>query len=101
LDAVEKKYHSCHGCLLLAVYGLYKNGIIKNTPRPIVTRVDFTGFNGQESLDIHHAFDAIDMLKNDFSLKPSHLKEHLGGEMSIYSFVVHYFHQELLNQLLK
>jgi len=38
------------------------------------------------------------MLQIDDSLKPSQLKKSLGGEQSIYSFVVHYFSNSLLNQ---
>lgn len=97
-EATEKKFNWCHDCLLLAVYGFYKNGIIENTPRSTVSDIDFTGFNGKDSEDIRHAFDALSLLEKDDSLRASHLKKRLGGEQSIYSFVVHYFNRGLLRQ---
>lgn len=47
---VVEKYTRCHGCLLLAVYGFYKNGLIKNTPRRKADNIDYTGFDGNCSL---------------------------------------------------
>ncbi len=96
-DEVVRKYNWCHGCQLLAVYGLYKNGYIKDTRRKKQERIDLTGFNGRDSLDIKHAFDAIDILKKDPSMKASALKTKLGGEQSIYSFVKYYFDNDLIS----
>lgn len=86
----------CHDCLLLAVYGFYKNGLIKDLGRQRGANTDFSGFNGHKSLDIQHAFDALELLKQDASLSATDLKKRLGGEQSIYAFVVHYFSNGLL-----
>ncbi len=94
---VVEKYTHCHGCLLLAVYGFYKNGLIKNTPRRKVDTIDYAGFNGKYSFDIEHAFDALELLKEDPNLSASALKGKLGGEASIYSFVSDFYRRDLLN----
>lgn len=94
---IENEYDYCHGCLLLAVYGFYKNGYISRTPRQKNQNIDYTGFNGKKSLDIVHAFDALELLKKDSSLTATDLKRELGGEQSIYSFVRYYFNKDLLN----
>jgi hypothetical protein len=57
---------------------------------------DLTGFNGYESEDIRHAFDALALLQADPSLTATKLKRKLGGEQSIYSFVTHYFNNNLI-----
>ncbi len=90
-NAVVKCYQWCHSCLLLAVYGLYKNGYIENTPHAKAPSIDFTGFNGRDSLDIHHAFDALSLLKKNPGLTGTELKRRLGEEQSIYSFVANFF----------
>jgi len=95
-NTVIGQYQWCHSCLLLAVYGLYKNGYIGNTPRTKSPSIDFAGFSGRDSLDIHHAFDALNLLKEDPDLSGRKLKQRLGGEQSIYSFVLYYFHEGLL-----
>jgi len=92
----ELKYKQCHDCLLLAVYGLYKNGFIKDTNRAKASEIDLVGFNGQESLDIRHAFDSLDLLRKDADLTAAELKRQLGGEQSIYSFVGYYFREGFL-----
>jgi hypothetical protein len=92
----ELNFRWCHDCLLLAVYGLYKNGFIKDTSRAKAKQIDFVRFNGHESVDIHHAFDVLALLMKDATLTATDLKRQLGGEQSIYSFVVHYFHNDLL-----
>ena len=92
----ELKYGWCHDCLLLAVYGFYKNGFIKDTTRVKIKQIDLTGFNGHESADIRHAFDSLELLNKNANLTATDLKRQLGGEQSIYSFVVHYFHNALL-----
>jgi len=94
---VVEKYTHCHGCLLLAVYGFYKNGLIKNTPRRKADNIDYTGFDGNYSLDIEHAFDALELLKEDPNLSASALKGKIGGELSIYSFVSDFYRRDLLN----
>ena len=93
---VEEKYKWCHGCLLLAVYGLYKNGYIRNTSRPKAEQVDYAGFNGRYSLDIQHAFDALGLLERSPGLSATALKRKLDGEQSIYSFVTYFFQNGLL-----
>lgn len=95
-NAVLQRYEYCHVCLLLAVYGLYKNGYIVNTPNHKTTSIDYTGFNGKDSLNIHHTFDALALLKTDSSLSAKGIKQRLGGELSIYSFVSHFFEAGLL-----
>ena len=94
---VVEKYTWCHSCLLLAVYGFYKNGLIKNTPRRKADNSDYTGFDGKYSLDIEHAFDALELLKEDPNLSASALKGKIGGELSIYSFVSDFYRRDLLN----
>jgi hypothetical protein len=96
MQMTEAKYGWCHGCLLLAVYGFYKNGLIRNTGRAKPKQIDFAGFDGHESADIHHAFDALTMLMKDADETATDLKEQLGGEQSIYSFVIHYYRNSLL-----
>jgi len=95
---VEDKYGWCHGCLLLAVYGFYKNGMIASTSRvkAVNPKIDFNGFNGHYSKDIKHAFDALELLKRNPNLTANQIKTELGGEASIYSFVIHYFKNGLL-----
>lgn len=95
---VNAKFTQCHSCLLLAVYGLYKNGIIENTiPLQRSDKdIDFFGFDGAESVNIRHAFDALDLLKRNPQMTANKLKEQLGGDLSIYSFVVHYFKNNLI-----
>ena len=93
---VKEKHTRCHGCLLLAVYGLYKNGYIRNTSHPKAVQVDYAGFNGHYSLDVQHAFDAIELLEREPELSATALKRRLGGELSIYSFVTHFFRNGLL-----
>ena len=92
----ESSFGWCHDCLLLAVYGLYKNGFIKDTSRAKSTQIDLAGFNGHDSADIRHAFDGLALLMKDTNLTAADLKRQLGGERSVYSFVVHYFHNDLL-----
>ena len=92
----ESKFGWCHDCLLLAVYGLYKNGFINGTSRTRAKQIDFIGFNGHKSVDIQHAFDAIELLMRDVNLTATDLKRKLGGEQSIYSFIAYYFHNGLL-----
>lgn len=92
----EDKFGWCHDCLLLAVYGLYKNGFIEDTSRVRVAQVDLTGFSGRESVDIRHAFDGLELLQKNADLTPADLKRQLGGEHSIYSFIAHYFRNSLL-----
>jgi hypothetical protein len=92
----ELKFGWCHDCLLLAVYDLYKNGFIEGTIRAKAKEIDLAGFNGHESADICHAFDSLELLRKDNKLTASDLKRILGGEQSIYSFVVHYFRNGLL-----
>lgn len=94
---VEAEFGSCHDCLLLAIFGFYRNGLIKDSVRPRAASTDFSGFSGCESLDIHHAFDALELLRRDASLSATDLKMRLGGEQTIYTFVVHYFSNGLLN----
>jgi hypothetical protein len=96
--ATQAKFGSCHDCLLLAVYGLYKNGYISDTTRERAVRIDLTGFNGRHSLDIEHAFDALERLKENDELSASALRESLGGDQSIYSFVVHYHANGLIRK---
>ncbi len=93
--AVEK-FGSCHSCLLLAVYGLYKNGFIADSSRTKAKRIDLTGFDGRESACIRHAFDSLELLMKDATLSGSYLKQRLGGDGSIYSFVGRYFREGLL-----
>lgn len=93
---VEAEFGSCHDCMLLAIYGFYRNGLIKDAGRPRAATIDFSGFSGRESLDIHHAFDALDLLRQDASMSATDLKKRLGGEQTIYTFVVHYFRNGLL-----
>ena len=92
----ELNFGWCHDCLLLAVYGLYKNGFIEDTSVPKTKQIDLAGFNGHESADIRHAFDGLELLMKDVNLTATALKRQLGGEQSIYSFIVHYFHNGLL-----
>jgi|WetSurMetagenome_2_1015567.scaffolds.fasta_scaffold391471_2 hypothetical protein len=92
----ELKFRWCHDCLLLAVYGLYKNGFIEDTCRAKAQQIDFAGFDGHESADIHHAFDGLALLVEKNDLTATDLKRQLGGEKSIYSFVAHYFCNGLL-----
>jgi hypothetical protein len=92
----ELNFEWCHDCLLLAVYGLYKNGFIEGTSRVKSKQIDLMGFNGHESADIRHAFDGLELLMKDVKLTATDLKRQLGGEQSIYSFVAHYFHNGLL-----
>ena len=92
----ESDFGWCHDCLLLAVYGLYKNGFIEHTTRAKAKQIDLAGFNGHESADIRHAFDGLELLMKDVNLTATALKRQLGGEQSIYSFIVHYFHNGLL-----
>jgi len=94
---IEREFDWCHGCLLLAVYGFYKNGYIKGTKPQKKANIDYTGFDGYSSLDIQHAFDALNLLKSNPNLTTSEIKRKLGGEASIYTFV-RYFHN---NGLLK
>ena len=94
---VVEKYTWCHSCLLLAVYGFYKNGLIKNTPRRKADNIDYTGFDGNYSLDIEHAFDALELLREDPNISASALKEKIGGEASLYSFVSDFYRRDLLN----
>lgn len=94
--STESRFKSVHNCLLLAVFGFYKNGLIQNTVRPKATDIDFTGFNGDESDNIHHAFDAIKILAENPSISANQLKTTLGGDNSIYSFVVSYFRMGML-----
>ena len=91
----ELKFNWCHDCLLLAVYGLYNNGFIENTARTKAKQINFAGFDGNESVDIHHAFDGFELLKQNSNWKATDLKRQLGGEQSIYSFVDYYFHHNL------
>ena len=93
--ATEAKYKWCHDCLLLAVYGMYKNGFIENTSPRKSAIIDYVGFSGRESKDIAHAFDALKVLESDRRVSATDLKHRLGGEQSIYSFVVHYFNNGL------
>jgi len=93
---VEAEFVHCHDCLLLAVYGFYKNGLIKDSDRPRAATPDFAGFSGRKSQDIQHAFDALEHLRQDASLSATDLKKLLGGEQSIYAFVVYYFSNGLL-----
>ena len=93
---VVHEYGSCHGCLLLAVLGLYKNGYIRNTSRPKAARIDCTGFNDHCSVDIQHAFDALKLLEVEPELSATALKRRLGGDSSIYSFVTHFSRNGLL-----
>jgi hypothetical protein len=93
----EVKFKWCHDCLLLAVYGMYKNGFIKDTTRAKAKQIDFVGFDGRDSANIHHAFDALELLKKNINLNGIELKRQLGGEQSIYSFVVYYFKNDLLS----
>jgi hypothetical protein len=93
---IELVFTYCHDCLLLAVYGLYKNGFIEDTNRAKSTQIDLAGFNGHESADIRHAFDGLELLMEDVNLTATDLKRQLGGEQSIYSFVAYYFHNGLL-----
>jgi hypothetical protein len=95
--ATEREFTYCHDCLLLAVYGFYKNGYIKNTPRQKTGKIDMNGFNNRESEDIKHAFDALSRLRSDPTCSATTLKHELGGEQSIYSFVVHYFNNNRLD----
>ncbi|MEA1957542.1 MAG: hypothetical protein U9N01_04215 [Euryarchaeota archaeon] len=81
----------------MTVYGFYKNGLIKNTPRRKADNIDYTGFDGNYSLDFEHAFDALGLLKEDLNLSASALKEKSGGELSIYSFVSDFYRRDLLN----
>lgn len=92
----ELNFGWCHDCLLLAVYGLYKNGFIEDTSVPKAQQIDLAGFNGRESADIRHAFDGLELLMKDVNLTATALKRQLGGEQSIYSFIVHYFRNGLL-----
>ena len=94
--ATELKFGWCHDCLLLAVYGMYKNGFIKDTTRIKAKQINLAGFNGHESADIRHAFDGIELLNKNANLTATDLKRQLGGEQSIYTFIVHYFHYGLL-----
>ena len=94
---VVEKYTHCHGCLLLAVYGFYKNGLIKNTPRRKADNIDYTGFDGNYSVDIEHAFDALELLREDPNISASALKGKIEGEASIYSFVSDFYRRDLLN----
>lgn len=95
-QATESEFGWCHDCLLLAVFGLYKNGFIENTNRVKARRFDFNGFNGHESVSIRLAFGAVELLMNDRNLTATALKRRLGGEQSIYSFIVHYFNNGLI-----
>jgi hypothetical protein len=92
----ELEFEWCHDCLLLAVYGLYKNGFIEDTCRAKAKQIDFAGFDGHESADIHHAFDGLALLVEKNDLTAIGLKRQLSGEHSIYSFVAHYFRNGLL-----
>jgi hypothetical protein len=94
---VVEKYIWCHSCLLLAVYGFYKKGLIKNTPRRKADNIDYTGFDGNYSLDIEHAFDALELLREYPNISASALKGKIGGEASIYSFVSDFYRRDLLN----
>lgn len=93
---IEQEYDWCHDCLLLAVYGLYKNGYIKNTKIDKKENINYAGFNNKYSLDIQHAFDALDLLKNNPNLTTSDIKRNLGGEASIYTFVKYFYENSLL-----
>jgi hypothetical protein len=92
----ELKFGWCHDCLLLAVYGLYKNGFIEDTCRAKAKQIDLVGFNGHESTNIRHAFADLELLVKKDDLTAADLKRQLGGEQSIYSFVSYYFHSGLL-----
>lgn len=96
--ATVKKYGNCHGCLLLAVYGLYKNGLIVGTQRKLSMKLDTIGLNGKKSTCICHALDAVALLGKDESHTASQLKGRLGGEGSIYSFVVAYYSRGLIKR---
>ncbi|MGB7532680.1 MAG: hypothetical protein WA977_06855 [Halobacteriota archaeon] len=94
---IKERYRHCHDCLLVAVYGFYKNGLIKNTPRRKTDNIDYIGFDGKDSKNIEHAFEALESLKEDSTLSASALKEKIGGEHSIYSFVSNFYRRDLLN----
>ena len=94
---IAKKYNWCHDCLLLAVYGFYKNGYITSTGHQREDEIDYTGFDGNFSIDIRHAFNALGLLEDNEELKASDIKKELGGEASIYSFVKYYHQNNLLN----
>ena len=93
---IEKEFTHCHDCLLLAVFGLYKNGYIKDTKLTKSNNIDLNGFDGHYSLDIQHAFDALELLKKDSELSGAAIKRKLGGEASIYTFVRYFFNNGLL-----
>ena len=93
---IEKDFDWCHGCLLLAVYGFYKNGYINDTPRQKRANIDFSGFDGNYSLNIQHAFDALELLEKGPCLTASDIKRKLGGEASIYTFVTYFYRHNLL-----
>ena len=97
MSEIVREFERCHECLLLAVYGLYKNGYIKGTDRRQTDKTDFRGFNGAYSLDIQHAFDALKILQENPSLTGSAIKKELGGEASIYSFVRYFYVNDLLD----
>ncbi len=90
-NEIEKKFNNCHGCLLLAVYGFYKNGYIAGTDCPVAKEIDYDGFDGKFSENIRHAFNALDELNKNPDLSANKLKQKFGGDYSIYSFVQPYF----------
>lgn len=94
---IKERYRHCHDCLLVAVYGFYKNGLIKNTPKRKTDNIDYIGFDGKYSKNIEHAFVALELLKEDPDLSASALKGKIGGELSVYSFVSDFYRRDLLN----
>lgn len=97
LRSVEAKFNSCHTCLLLATYGLYKNGFIKGCGIKKAEKIDYTGFDGKPSDCVAHAIDACNELSKDPEISPTSLKSKYGGDGSIYSFVTAYFKDDLLD----
>lgn len=96
-ELIENKYNSCHSCLLLATYGLYKNGFISESDKLKPDTYDYKGFDGKFSNCIAHAIDACKELSKNPDISSTKLKKKFGGDGSIYSFVTAYFKNGLLN----